>query len=120
MILKKMISICFLFVLMLAASLWIDQKIHKAFVTPEKVQCADTETGTEAVTASVPKLPDSKYYLKEQDGKIAVYLSDRNTLYFETSIRIEELSSEMKDKLFDGLSFSSEKELFEFLENYSS
>lgn len=120
MILKKMISICFLFVLMLATSLWIDQKIQKTFVAPEDAQHAETETGTETVAASVPELPDSKYYLKEQDGIIAVYLSDRNTLYFETSIRIEELSSEVKERLFDGLSFSSEKELYEFLENYSS
>lgn len=121
MILKKMISICFLFVVLAAASLWIDRSIHRSFETPQPELSAVTETEAgQEVTASMSSIAPAKYYLAEQDGKIVVYQADQTTIYFETSIATDSLPQTLLDELSDGICFTTEKELYEFLENYSS
>ena len=120
MILKKMISICFLFVLAITASLWIDRTIRHSFEGTEIEPSVTEIQDSEEVAASMFEFHPAKYYLAERDGKIAVYQAESDTLYFETSISTDRLSEKLRTELNDGIFFTTEKDLYEFLENYSS
>ena len=117
---KKMISICFLFVLVIAGALWIDADIQQNAKMQEKIAGEDTGDTTEEAAESMSYVSNDKYYLTSEDGRIVIYESDRNTLYCETAIRTEHLPKQIKESIADGMTFQSEKELYEFLENYSS
>lgn len=60
------------------------------------------------------------YLIIEQDGVLVVYESDGATVFFETNIRIKNLDTGLQEKIKEGLPFANEKELYDFLESYSS
>lgn len=62
----------------------------------------------------------SGYILKELHGFVAVYLDDGTTIYELTDIRVSELPEEIAHEIVSGKRIGSEKELYGFLENYSS
>ena len=49
-----------------------------------------------------------------------VYLDDKETLYENTSIRLSSLPNALKTEIKNGKYIRTEKELYDFLENYSS
>ena len=49
-----------------------------------------------------------------------IYQADHETVYCETSIRVEHLPEELQSSLEEGIALYSDEELYEFLENYSS
>lgn len=61
-----------------------------------------------------------EYVLLEEDGYVAVYLSDKKTLYASTDIRMEKLPEELQQEITEGKFIESEAALYNFLENYSS
>ena len=60
------------------------------------------------------------YYIKEEDGRLVVYLSKTKEIYMETGIGIDTLPSNLKEKLETGIFFENEADLYDFLESYSS
>ena len=61
-----------------------------------------------------------EYILKEEDGFVVVYYADGETLYDETAILLEQLPWRLQRENAEGKKISSETELYNFLESYSS
>lgn len=119
MIMKKMISICFLIVFLTAGALWIDQNITGQPENENIILSNNTEN-SEEMTESMSILPGAKYYIASENGKIVIYHSDKETIYYETSISTSQLPDEIKEKIKNGFFIETDMELYEFLENYSS
>ncbi len=60
------------------------------------------------------------YYLKELNGYVAVYFSDQETLYELTEISLRELPEEVQEEVRAGKFVKTQREMYGFLENYSS
>lgn len=124
---KKMISICFLlfavFIGLVAVFFWM-LKTPDELVVPYEValdsEYADLTETEEALAASVSIQKNYMYLLRVEEGRLVVYEKDGETLYLETNIRYEDLDDEMKKKANAGIPFENDRELYEFLENYSS
>lgn len=117
---KKMISVCLLFVLLLAGSLWIDQTMRSSEKTKPEEVAEEMVTDTEKMTESMSHLSYTKYYVHASEGYVVIYQADHETVYCETSIRVEHLPEELQSGLKEGIALCSDEELYEFLENYSS
>lgn len=63
---------------------------------------------------------DEGYYLMELHGFVVVYLSDKETIYEFTEIPVNDLPEEVKQEVAEGKHIATVKELYAFLENYSS
>lgn len=61
-----------------------------------------------------------KYYLKESDGFVIVYKEDKQTVFETTGISLDTLPDSLQEEIKAGKYVKSEKELYSFLENYSS
>lgn len=99
----------------------------------------NTGTGKENLTASTERISDENdteqivrsteiiaicepytYVIKQKNGVLVVYQSDGVTEFFETNIRIRDLDADMVEKIENGIFFSDDRELYDFLESYSS
>ena len=56
----------------------------------------------------------------EVNGYIVVYLSDKKTPYEYTDILYDQLPERLRDEIRNGKYVEGQKELYGFLENYSS
>lgn len=63
---------------------------------------------------------EQRFYLKVYEDKLVVLYGDKKTVYLETDISIEDLSAKIDVGSLDGYSISSEQELFDLLEAFSS
>lgn len=61
-----------------------------------------------------------EFVLCAKDGYVIVYCADGETVYDTTDIRIEELPELLQKEIAAGKQISSERELYNFLESYSS
>ena len=81
-------------------------------------------TGTESIAAEGDAVREESreegYYLCELQGFVAVYLSDRKTIYELTEIPLTDLPEEVQQEVAEGKYIGTAKELYAFLENYSS
>ena len=62
----------------------------------------------------------AKYYGVIENGYVTIYNSDLNTIYDYTDIPAAILPENIKNKLANRIDFQNIKELYEFLETYSS
>ncbi len=83
----------------------------------EEVKKAQSE---KTVTADGHALKEDCYYLKEVNGYVVVFLSDKKTAYEYTDILCEELPETIREELVNGKYIATQEELYGFLENYSS
>lgn len=60
------------------------------------------------------------YYLMVADHFIVVYREDRQTLYMNTDILLEDLNETLQAQIMQGKYIETEEELYNFLESYSS
>ena len=86
---------------------------------------SEEESSTESIAAegqAVKEEPGEEegYYLCELQGYVAVYLSDRSTIYELTDIPLTDLPKEVQQEVAEGKYVSTDGELYAFLENYSS
>ena len=65
-------------------------------------------------------LKDDCYYLKELNGYVVVYLSDKKTVYEYTDISLEYLPENLQKEIQNGKYIETSESLYGFLENYSS
>ena len=69
---------------------------------------------------SVQKELEICYYIKDTDGYVTVYESDQKTVYEYTSILVSELPEQIQEDLKEGIKVTSLRQVYGFLENYSS
>lgn len=63
---------------------------------------------------------EQRYYLVVEDGYLSVYYGADRTFYAYTDIRYDMLDEATKQQIQQGLSFTDERTLYDFLENHSS
>ena len=89
----------------------------------QAAQPQDEAYGTESIAeegGAVKNDENEGYYLRELHGFVAVYLSDKETVYEFTEIPVSDLPEEVRQEVAEGKYISDMKELYAFLENYSS
>lgn len=91
-----------------------------ALLKEENAQLAEKEVKESAVTESLNVVEPYEYILLEEKGYVAVYHTDKKTLYASTDIRVSELPDELQKEIKEGKYIGSEEQLYNFLENYSS
>lgn len=122
---KRRISICaaVFAVILLGAALY---GYWNRAALPEDTQIAqaqpETEPAGDAVAVSTDNTAVFLYVLKDCDGRVAVYLDESGDLFMETGIRTADLPEQVRSRLTasEGIGFTSEESLFDFLESYSS
>ena len=64
--------------------------------------------------------PDYMFYMVAEWGKVVVYKYYEESLYTKTNIKIVDLPVDLQEKIKNGMPIENERELFMFLESYSS
>lgn len=124
---KKTISICFfagglvIAVAALGLILRFGAIRQKNEPLPEETLVAEFESEeTIMSTESMAIREPYEYVLVLKDGFLVVYLKDKKTVLFETNIREEDLNENILKRLEAGVYLTDDKELYDFLESYSS
>ena len=86
----------------------------------QKEDASSVNPDPASVAADGQALKEDCYYLMEVNGYVVVYLSDKKTPYEYTDIKCDGLPSEMQEEIRNGKYMEDAKELYGFLENYSS
>lgn len=101
------------------------QLTYDHVIDRQKAQARDEVSGAESIAAEGEKVenPDAEkegFYLCELQGFVCVYLADRSTIYEFTEIPVTDLPEEVQQEVAEGKYVGTVKELYAFLENYSS
>lgn len=67
-----------------------------------------------------PEPEEEGFYLMVADHYVIVYKEDKQSIYMNTDILLESLSSKLQDEIIKGKYIENEQELYNFLESYSS
>ena len=91
----------------------------------QEAQAKDEVSGVESIAAEGgkvknPEAEEDGFYLCELQGFVCVYLNDRKTIYEFTEIPVTDLPEEVQQEIAEGRYVGTVKELYAFLENYSS
>lgn len=81
-------------------------------------QSADREA--QHLAESLKMVEPWAYILMEEDGYVAVYRGDRETLFSATDIRMTDLPEDLQQEIREGKGIETEAQLYNFLESYSS
>lgn len=82
---------------------------------------ADTEDVTENETVESGKVYESpKYYIKQSEEYLTVYIAATDEVYFETDIPAADLPNDLKEEAAKGIAFYDLEAVYSFLESYSS
>ena len=90
-----------------------NQAKEEARLKQEIVQAAREEEAAIAAEGDVSKE-------EVFNGFIAVYKSDKKTIYEYTNIVVEDLPEDVRQEILDGKEIRTVEKLYGFLENYSS
>lgn len=63
---------------------------------------------------------DRRFFVTAKDGTVIVYYEDKETLYEDTDIPVDQLSPEEQAQLAEGIYAENAEELFSILESYTS
>lgn len=74
----------------------------------------------ESVTTEGHAFKEDCFFLMEVNGYVAVYMSDRETVYEYTDISVSELPHILQNEIKNGKYIENMEALYGFLENYSS
>lgn len=110
------------------SELWqeLESLAERLAVQEEKQTGLNGEAGEEKAEASVDsegvvnEQESHEYYLVEEDGRVTIYRIDGTTLFEYTGITVDSLPETLQTEISQGKRVSGEKELYDFLENYSS
>ena len=126
---KKTLSIC-IFCVILFMGFWIVWNIlssmEESIELESEKRVENSSKGfkqSENIPSSVETNKEVTYYkyMIYQDGeRLTVYESDSITVFMETDILVDELPEDMREQLKLGVGISTEEELYDFLESYSS
>jgi hypothetical protein len=113
---KRLHSICIFFAavaaVLWAGFLWNAEKDHKKESLLVDMELSETiESGGNEIYS---------YHVLAEEGFLVVYQTNSPEIYLATDIAMESLPEEVQAAIATGLYFRQEKELYDFLENYSS
>lgn len=117
---NRKISICIFVLLGLAIITITAVVISKKENEPNDNVIEEATESTESYIETVKPLNQAKYLLKSVDGKIIVYASNGYDIYFETDLIEDDLPEDVKHQITSGIYIQNDKELYDFLESYSS
>ncbi len=124
---KKTISICLFAVSVLLCVVCLIRLYGAKDTEQGEMRYKETRILIETETKEPEELAESMsiaepyaYLIREKDGFLAVYGGDGETFLFETNIRMGSLSPVLQEKAAAGIPVMDEKELYDFLESYSS
>ncbi len=115
---KRQIGISVFLSLLLVTLSLIYIKINNE-TKPKENEIA-TETESEKTIEISQEYTVYMFYAKEEYGKLVIYHVNNQEIYMETGIEIATLPEEIRQNLDTGIYFETEKELYDFLESYSS
>lgn len=78
------------------------------------------EEEEDAVAAEGDVSKGEVFYLMDLNGFVAVYRSDKETIYEYTNIVVEDLPEDIRQEIREGKEIRTVEKLYGFLENYSS
>ncbi len=90
---------------------------------PELLSQKEPEAEKEEEQSAAPsaaKPVNYEFVLCEEEGYVIVYYADKETVYDTTDIRLEDLPANLQQEILEGKEMSSQRELYNFLESYSS
>ena len=93
-----------------------DKEFQKNKIETELTQ---TEVQTEENSQSLKK-EEYKYYILEIEGRISVFETTNHSIFLDTAIKAAYLPDHLREELKEGIYFKTEKDMFDFLESYSS
>lgn len=99
---------------------WNTYEKRIALLEEENKKLSSVSSQKEDVKESLNVVEPYEYILLEEKGYVAVYHTDRKTLYASTDILISQLPEELQKEIREGKYIGSEEQLYSFLENYSS
>ena len=120
--LKRQIIICVILIIFLLLFVFLLNKIKERNDSNENGNGTEqilTEKHTEKAT-EILKNSGYKYVIIEEEGRLTVYETTNQTVFLETAIKVKYLPSELQEDLLDGIYFETDKDMFDFLESYSS
>lgn len=117
---KQQIRICLfgagiLTVLIIFIVLGVKISNVKKIKSPEESIPKETEGKQDELTKEI-----YKYELRFEDENLCVYKYLTGELFLETSIKFYELPEDIKERIHEGIRFKTDKEMYDFLESYSS
>ncbi len=95
----------------------LEQNIERLL---NKQRLAEAEKDKENAAESLNVIEPYAFVLLAEDGFVAVYQADRETLYATTGILVDNLPDNLQQEIQEGKIIDSEEQLYSFLENYSS
>ncbi len=118
---KKRYSIGFFVIIFLILFLLeIGYQVNYRYVMDKQDARIAKEQEQEFISTKGDVLKNEGYYLKELHGYVAVYFQDGTTLYELTEIPFSSLPKEVQEAVRVGKYVKTARELYGFLENYSS
>lgn len=84
------------------------------------VQEREEEKAEESLSTDGEAHKEDVFYLKNREGYVVVYHSDKTTVYEYTNIAVSDLPLDIQKELLYGKRVESVEKLYGFLENYSS
>lgn len=111
----------FVAVFLLISLLGIGYQLSYQYVMDkQQAQLENPEQTTDSISTKGTAEKNEGFYLCELHGYVAVYLSDRTTIYELTEIPLSSLPEEVQGEIRSGKYMKTTGELYGFLENYSS
>ena len=80
----------------------------------------ETSRETQRLAESMKTVEPYVYILLEENGYVAVYHADGETLFSTTDILMADLPEDLQEEIQNGKPIENEAQLYNFLENYTS
>lgn len=122
---KKQISVCiFLSVVLIALSLAFIKfnNTKKEYEQADHTQLTEETQESQELVETDTQHEESEYMfcIFEKDNQLVVYEAKTDMFYMETGIVTEDLPTEIRENLKNGIFLKTESDLYDFLESYSS
>ena len=117
---KRQVSVSIFLAILVISLTWLYIKFNNETSPKENVITTENDVSKEESVTISQEYITCPYYIKAEDGKLIVFESKSQQIYMETSIEIDTLPDEVKEKLDTGIFFKTEGDLYDFLESYSS
>jgi hypothetical protein len=99
------------------------EDINRGFLSVEVISFSDDKIiirKNYEGTLEDDALKEDCYILVSEKGYVSVYLNDYNTFYTYTDIKTNDLPEDLRQEIMDGKILNTAKELYNFLETYTS
>lgn len=120
---KRQIRICVFLSIILIFLVFIFVGMRKTGRLPKKETKSsqiNVETETNDAVEISQEFTNYEYFIIEEHGRLTVYETNTDIIFLETAIETELLPEQIQKNLRNGIYFETEKDLFDFLESYSS